>query len=88
MADRRGGNVEILCRQVEAAGRGDFNKSLDIALRGHRQIFIGQWLTHGGILRGARIKENGEQRGAAVMNSPGKSEKTILICDGLNNLSR
>lgn len=31
MADRRGGNVEILCRQVEAAGRGDFNKSLDIA---------------------------------------------------------
>jgi hypothetical protein len=45
-------------------------------------------LTHGGILRGARIKENGEQRGAAVMNSPGKSEKTILICDGLNNLSR
>jgi hypothetical protein len=45
-------------------------------------------LTHGGILRGARIKENGEQRVAAVMNSPGKSEKTILICDGLNNLSR
>ncbi|HCB0964371.1 TPA: hypothetical protein MYN38_001544 [Klebsiella quasipneumoniae subsp. similipneumoniae] len=45
-------------------------------------------MTHGGILRGARIKENGEQRGAVVMNSPGKSEIAILICDGLNNLSR
>jgi ATP-dependent Clp protease ATP-binding subunit ClpA len=45
-------------------------------------------LTHGGILRGARIKENSEQRGAAVIASIGKSEKMILICDGLNNLSR
>lgn len=31
MADRRGGNIEILCGQVKAAGSGDFNKSLDIA---------------------------------------------------------
>lgn len=31
VADRRGGNVEVLCGQVEAAGCGDFNKSLDIA---------------------------------------------------------
>ncbi|HGL6425351.1 TPA: hypothetical protein ACKF0Y_004344 [Klebsiella quasipneumoniae] len=45
-------------------------------------------MTHGGILRGARIKENGEQRGAAVMNSIEKSENNLLICDGLNNLSR
>lgn len=31
MADRRGGNIEILCGQVKAADSGDFNKSLDIA---------------------------------------------------------
>ncbi|WP_048327276.1 hypothetical protein [Klebsiella pneumoniae] len=44
-------------------------------------------MAHGGILRGSRIKENSEQRGAAGMYSIGKSEKTTLICDGLNNLS-
>ncbi|WP_281079361.1 hypothetical protein [Klebsiella quasivariicola] len=44
-------------------------------------------MTHDGILRRARIKENSEQRGAARIASIGKSEKTTLICDGLNNLS-
>ncbi len=27
MADRRGGNIEILCGQIKAAGSDDFNKS-------------------------------------------------------------
>ncbi|KHE24051.1 hypothetical protein SQ56_22455 [Klebsiella variicola] len=45
-------------------------------------------MTHGSILGWAFLKENSEQRGAVVIASIGKRKKMILICDGLNNLSR
>ncbi len=75
MADRRGGNIEILCGQLRLPVAATSIKAWILRKEGIGRFLLGSGWLMAASLRGARIKENSEQRGAAGMYSIGKSEK-------------